>query len=99
MSNRARSKDFTLIGHFVSPWLGLASSLPYTANISSRKNFVVFEVHRSSSKFLSLKVAAASANILITKNWPSSNILLLEIFAIYGIYINLMHFMSWQKEI
>ena len=29
------------------------SSLPYTANISSRKNFVVFEVHRSSSKFLS----------------------------------------------
>ena len=33
--------------------------IPYTANISRRKKFVVFEVHRSSSKFLSLKVAAA----------------------------------------
>ena len=31
----------------------------FTANISSRKNFMVFEVHRSSSKFLSLNVAAA----------------------------------------
>ena len=33
--------------------------LPYTANISSRKNF---KVHRSSSKFLSLKVAAAPSH-------------------------------------
>ena len=36
-----------------------SDSTVYTANISSRKIFVVFEVHRSSSNFLSLKVAAA----------------------------------------
>ena len=51
--------EFTL---FIKSVRGLgrpSNALPYTANISSRKIFVVFEVHRSSSKFLSSKVAAA----------------------------------------
>ena len=50
-----RRQEFPrLLSHYIQ-----TACIPYTANISSRKNFVVFEVHRSSSKFLSSKVAAA----------------------------------------
>ena len=54
---------------------------------------MVFKVHRSSSKFLSLKVAAAPRlpsciseyfKCELQRTGPSSNIFLLEIFAIYG---------------
>ena len=65
---------------YALPWLCSVPVYSIHTNISSRKNFVVFEVHRSSSKFLSLKASccsqspfsqlAASANFLMRIGHP-----------------------------